>query len=300
VIAFGCSITMPDMYRACAAPGIARAAEDDSRVFALAAVGPLARTYNLMLDEAAGLDDLEALVLIHQDAEITDPGFVSHVREVLRDPQVGVAGAVGIRGDVGIAWWDGELVYGSLGWRFGEAGGGRRGGLGWEPPNQHPGEVDALYGVVLVLAPWVVRNLRFDESLGPTHGYDYDLCRQVRTAGRTVHAAPLRVDHHHALILAHDFEAWAIAHRRVSDKWDRSDAAPDGPEWKQRARAAEADAGAAQLRAASARYLADAGAQTRHDELAAVQSTRSWQLTKPMRGLLRRRSTVDGTGPPSG
>jgi len=291
VIAFGCSITMSDVYAACAEPGIARAAEDDSRTFALQAVGPLARTYNLILKKAAALDDLEALVLIHQDAEITDPMFLSQVRRVFRDPQVGVIGAVGVRGDVGIAWWDGELVYASIGYRYGEAGGGYRDRLGWEPPGQEPGEVDAVYGVVLVLSPWVVRNLRFDETLGLTHGYDYDLCRQVREAGRTVHAAPLRIDHHHALLLVHDPESWVVAHARVSEKWDRFEGAPDGAQWKQRARAAEANRGAGQLRAASVALLSDAGRQTHEDERAAVMGTRSWQLTEPLRGLRRRRSS---------
>lgn len=300
MIAFGCSITMPDVYAACAATGIARAGEADTRVFAHAAVGPLARTYNLILDEAARLDDLEALVLVHQDAEITDPQFLSHVREVLSDPQVGVAGAVGIRGDVGIAWWDGELAYASMGYRFGELGGGYRERLGWETPGQEPGEVDAVYGAVLVLSPWVVRNLRFDESLGQAYGYDYDLCRQVRAAGRTVRAAPLRIDHHHALVLVHDPEGWAVAHARIREKWDEAVGAPDGREWKQRARAAEADAAAAKLRAASMLLLAYAAAQTHDDELAGVESTRSWQLTKPMRDLLLRRSTGAGTGPGPG
>jgi GT2 family glycosyltransferase len=298
VIAFGCSITSPELYAASAAPGIARARERDSRVFALAAVGPIARTYNLILDEAAGLDDLEALVLIHQDAEITDPAFVSQVRDVLRDPQVGVIGAVGVRGDVGLAWWDAELVYASVAYRYGEAGGGYRERLGWEAAAHQPGEVDAVYGVVLVLSPWVVRNVRFDESLGPMYGYDYDLCRQVRAAGRTIHAAPLRIDHRHALILAHDFDAWAAAHARVREKWDRSDDAPDGPQWKQRARAVEANAAAAQLLAASMRLRADADARTNADALAKVAGTRSWQLTKPLRELRLRRSTRAGTTPP--
>ena len=36
------------------------------------------------------------------------------------------------------------------------------------------GEVDSIDGFVMALSPWVVRNLRFDESLGQLHGYDFD------------------------------------------------------------------------------------------------------------------------------
>ena len=35
-------------------------------------------------------------------------------------------------------------------------------------------------GFVIALSPWVVRNIRFDESLGQLHGYDLDFCLQVR------------------------------------------------------------------------------------------------------------------------
>ena len=30
------------------------------------------------------------------------------------------------------------------------------------------------------MSPWAVRNTRFDESLGQFHGYDFDICMQVR------------------------------------------------------------------------------------------------------------------------
>src|SRR5690349_3047680 len=72
MIAFGTAITKPDVFRRCAEPGIRRAAEADSVVLDRPACGTLFESYNALLDEAAGLDDLEALVLVHQDAEIDD------------------------------------------------------------------------------------------------------------------------------------------------------------------------------------------------------------------------------------
>ena len=61
------------------------------------------------------------------------------------------------------------------------------------------GEVDTLDGFLLVLSPWAVRNIRFDEALGEFHGYDLDFCLQVREAGRKVVTADFRAIHHRPL-----------------------------------------------------------------------------------------------------
>jgi hypothetical protein len=58
MIAFGSSMTSPEAYERFAKPGIARAAEPDSEVFAYQAAGSISRSYNLMLDKAAAQDDL--------------------------------------------------------------------------------------------------------------------------------------------------------------------------------------------------------------------------------------------------
>src|SRR3954447_10635011 len=71
MIAFACSVTDVPMYDRAAGPGIELAKEPDSVVLARAAAGSIFRSYNLILDDAAKLEDLEALVLVHQDAELT-------------------------------------------------------------------------------------------------------------------------------------------------------------------------------------------------------------------------------------
>ena len=77
MIAFGCAITDHELYHRCAEPGIKLVAESDSKIIPIGSSGlgtaSIFRNYNLLLDEAAKLDDLEMLVLIHQDAEIVDP-----------------------------------------------------------------------------------------------------------------------------------------------------------------------------------------------------------------------------------
>src|ERR1700704_2092369 len=98
MIAFGCAVTRPDVYRECAALGIARAAEPGSAVFDGPSAGTIFQSYNALLDRAAGLDDLEALVLVHQDAEIVDADFCAKLRAALSSPDVGVVGCVGAVG----------------------------------------------------------------------------------------------------------------------------------------------------------------------------------------------------------
>jgi hypothetical protein len=288
MIAFGCSITAPKIYERCAKPGIELAAEPDSQVFAHAAAGPIARAYNLVLERAATLDDLEAVVLLHQDAEIVDPDFCPKLRRALSDPEVAVVGCVGSAGARGIGWWQGSITWGSAFYRYGELGGGDVSitSLNGQARKPHTGEVETLYGVMLALAPWAVRNLRFDESLGPLHGYDVDLCLQARAAGRKVVTEDLAVAHHHSLDLVTEAEVWAEAYLLAAEKWDgRARSGDDEIDWKQRARRAEAEAGAAQLESASRMYEISAASQAQEAQLREITESASWRITEPLRRL---------------
>ena len=75
MIAFGCAITNDEAFSRWAAPGIERARERDSAVYPNSSAGSIFRAYNLLLDQAAAHEDLEALVLVHQDVEIVDDDF---------------------------------------------------------------------------------------------------------------------------------------------------------------------------------------------------------------------------------
>ena len=82
-----------------------------------------------------------------------------------------------------IAWWEGSVTWASSIHRYGEQGGGEVPASwngGEQPADARTGEVDTVDGFLLALSPWAVRNLRFDESLGLLHGYDFDFCLQVR------------------------------------------------------------------------------------------------------------------------
>ncbi len=254
MIAFGCSITAPEVYERCAEPGIELAREPDSEVLAYASAGSIFRSYNLLLDMVADRDDLECLVLLHQDTEIVDEDFCEKLRATLRDPEIAIVGCAGAVGVQSIAYWDGSVTWGSFTQVYKEYGGGDVPALTWNendlPAYARTGEVDALDGFVLAMSPWAVQNLRFDESLGEFHGYDFDICLQARAAGKKVVTENLRVIHHHSLKLLKDPESWKLAHARVAEKWEgRIPGVGDEPgDWKERARRAEADAAAARLR----------------------------------------------------
>jgi hypothetical protein len=289
MIAFGSSITSPETYERCAEPGIRLVSEPDSKVFAHAAAGSIFRSYNLMLDEAAGLEDLEALVLVHQDAEIVDPDFCPKLRRALEDPEVGVVGCVGAIGVRSIAWWEGSVTWASSVYRYGELGGGELPVSAWNGDRLagNTGEVETVHGVLLALSPWTVRNVRFDESLGPLWGYDFDFCVQVREAGHKVVTEDLEVAHHHSLDLVREPEPWVAAHMRAAEKWDGRipDVGEAEDDWKQRARRAEAEAAAARLLAASKLLQAYARAEVREQRLKELTDSTSWRLTAPLRRL---------------
>jgi Glycosyltransferase like family len=293
MIAFGSSMTSPEAYERYAKPGIQLAAEPDSDVFAYQAAGSIFRSYNLMLEKAAAHDDLEALVLVHQDTEIIDPHFCAKLRQALRAPDVGVVGCVGAVGARSIAWWEASVSGGSAVYRYGQLGGGDLPAVAWggEVASSlvRTGEVETLDGFLMALSPWTVRNLRFDESLGQLYGHDFDFCLQVRRAGRKVVTADLEVAHHHSLDLVRDNEPWVAAHIRVAEKWNGcmpgEGAGKADNDWKQRARRAEAEAAATRLLVRSKELQRDAQEAALEDRLKQVTESVSWRITEPLRRL---------------
>jgi hypothetical protein len=289
VIAFGASISGAEAYRRYAEPGIRRAAEPDAEIYAFAAVEPIARTYNLVLEAAAARQDLEALVLVHPHTEIAEPDLCARIRDALADPEVGVLGSAGASGVRSIAWWEGEVTAGRVIHRYEEHGGGEVPAFSWTHRDPPPAEVTTLDGRFLVLSPWVVRNLRFDETLVLSHGFDLDFCLQVREAGRKLLVADLPVVHHRSLELVGDLEVWVESHIRLAEKWDHALGlgTETEAEWKRRARRAEARREAARTVAFSGSLLLDARVLELERALAERTESVSWRLTAPLRALNR-------------
>jgi Glycosyltransferase like family len=208
VIAFAACVGSPQKLAAYGAPGLRLAMEPDSVFAELATATSIHEAYNEALDHFAAYDDLEALVLLHEDTEIVDPGFCDVVREAVSDPRVAIAGPIGARDVSSLAWWEGELA-GAIR----EA----RGSVAGDADNPL---VDAVDGLMLVLSPWAVRNLRCDtETFTGFHAYDVDLCFQARAAGRLVRVAPFDVVHHTKGGYGNS-DAWYAANGAFVRKWD--------------------------------------------------------------------------------
>ncbi len=308
MIAFGSSISGGEAYRRYAQPGVRLASEPDSVNFAYAAVEPVGRTYNLIMDAAAARTDLEALVLVHPHTEIIDPDFCAKVRTALASEDVGMVGWAGATSVRGLAWWEGEVTCAPAIHRYEEHGGGDIPALSWTQRGTPPAEVDCLDGQLLVVSPWAVRTLRFDEGLLLGHGFDLDFSLQVRAAGRRLMVADLRVAHHRSLELIADLDVWVQAHIHIAEKWSETldDGGVDEIPWKQRARRAEAAREVARAYAVSNALILDARVLELERALTEKTGSPSWRLTAPLRALNRARREVadrrrtNGAGPASG
>jgi GT2 family glycosyltransferase len=288
MIVFGVAVTRSEDYRRWAGPGIDRAREPDSEVYANSSPGSIFRAYNLLLDQAAEHDRLEALVLLHQDVEIIDDDFCGKVRSVFADPDAAIAGCVGAVDARTMAWWEGAVTWASFTHRYYEHGGGTLPAFSMSAETERPvyarlGEVDTIDGFIMALSPWAVRNLRFDETLGRFHGYDFDICMQARAAGHKVVTADLKVWHHHSLELMPDPETWIEANIRLTEKWESRNGNTGAEDWKARARRAEAQASAANVLKISANMQAAARERQLLAELDAMRSSASWRYTAPLR-----------------
>jgi hypothetical protein len=296
MIAFGVPIPEPDPYLQYAKPGIELAAEPDSEVFAFSSVGTFGRSYNVLLDAAASHDDLEALVLVHTFTELADPHLCATIRRAFADPEVAVAGCAGARGVRSIAWWEGTVSAGEVTLGYIEHGGGRQPAYPWLDPVPAPQPVDTVDGCLMILSPWTVRNVRFDESLRFGHGHDLDYCLQVRALDRTVTTIDTRVIIHRSLDLVEDWELWLEAHMQLAEKWEgqRPWEEVPGPELadaRGRARRAEAQAEAARSVGYARRLAIDARVAELEQGVDAAAGSLSWRATRPLREInrLRRR-----------
>ena len=299
MIVFASRIREPAAYDDHAAAGIARAAEADSVVRPFAASGTICCDYNLMLDEFAGREDLEALVFVDEDAEIADAGFCATVRRALADPDVGLVGCAGATGVEGPAWWEGSMSAARLVRRYEQYGGGELEGFVRGGAARPPAVVDTVAGFLLVLSPWAARSLRFDETLHLATGFELDLALQVRQAGKTVVTADLPVIHHGSLDVVDDPDLWVEGHIALAEKWDgHLPGAPERPaDWKQRARLAEAERDAARARAYSEYSRREAELLPLQREFERMTDTLGWRLTEPLRWInaARRRRARDGS-----
>lgn len=213
MIAYAACIADRRKFDTICLPGLKRVMAPDDRIIETSSNRSIFEAYNEVLDAVRDWDDVEALVLLHEDTAITHDNFPDIVRRELAQPDVGIVGAVGGVGSRGIAWWEGEIK----GW-VAES----RGVTG---PKPEPGDVDAVDGLIMVMSPWALRTLRFDDQwFSGFDGYDADICRQVRAAGRRVVTATLPVYHAHDRTgmdrVVDDGQSFARADATFRAKWN--------------------------------------------------------------------------------
>ena len=306
MIAFGVSISDPEPYLEYAKPGIELASEPDSEIFAFSAVGTVGRSQNLLLDAAAARDDLEALVLVHTFTELADPAFCDKVRRALSNPDVAVAGCAGASDVRSIAWWEGRASFGEVILSYIDHGGGQLPAYPWLTPEPPPQLVETVDECVMVLSPWAVRNVRFDESLRFVYGNDLDYCLQVRAAGRKLATFDTRVIIHRSLELVESWDVWLEAHMQLAGKWEGR------PPWqgvpgaeladqRVRARRAEAQAEAARSVGYARRLVIDARVAELQRTVDEAAGSFSWRATRPLREInrLRRAQRARRAQPPT-
>jgi len=224
MIVFGCAVTDGDKYRRFAETGIRRAAEPDSALLLRHGAPSIQTAYNSLLQEAGARPDLEALVLLHQDAELLERDLAEKLRICMGDPLVAVVGVAGSHDVHSLEWWGGSGGVGGV--VMPEITGSGR-VVGGTPPRGWP--VDSVDGLLLALSPWAVRMLRFDESFAPYfHGYDVDLCFQARERGRRVVVADVNVAHHAGLDFF-DRQSWVPAYILWHRKWGVPRERPETP-----------------------------------------------------------------------
>ena len=142
--------------------------------------------YNDVIQKVRG-KGYPALVLIHEDVEIQDEQFCRKVREAAAIDGVGIAGSIGGIGVDRIGWWNAT-----------------RGKKGYAPDTNGTWycgfetiDVDVVDGLMLILTPWAVENLRFDETTySGFHGYDSDICMEAKRRGKRVVVQRFEFKHH--------------------------------------------------------------------------------------------------------
>jgi len=200
-IAYGCCVSSTDKLNQYVIPRL-----PGHPLFIRVGQTSIAEAYNSILDEAMTVD-VEVLILLHDDLEITDPEAEEKFLAAL-EPDVYLVGVAGGGGTNGLAWWTvdpvGHQRTDALNIDFG----------------CRTGDVDLLEGSILVFSAEAVRTLRFDTAYPGFHGYD-EIAAQAHNLGKRVVVADVDTHHHNSMGFKStaSAEEWLAADRRYREKW---------------------------------------------------------------------------------
>jgi len=154
-----------------------------SHVIAVSGYTSIAVAYNMILNTYRDRK-FSAVVLLHDDLEITDPDAEEKFMLAAADgADVALVGVAGGRGEGSLAWWNWETI------------GHQRVDSGVLDFGEREGDVDAIEGSVMMFSRWAIENLRFDTQYPGFHGYD-EICRTARVLGKRVVVADVDTHHH--------------------------------------------------------------------------------------------------------
>jgi hypothetical protein len=179
----------------------------DRPLLALSGQTQLTVAYNTILDVYRGRG-FEAVVLLHDDLELTDRNAETEFLAALADPDVALVGVCGGKGDKTLAWWESETV------------GHQMTDSGMLDFGVRTGDVAFIEGSLMVFSPWAVENLRFDERYPGFLGYD-DVCLTAREAGKRVTVVDVDTHHHTTVGFKSPAiaAAWDVAEEIFQEKW---------------------------------------------------------------------------------
>lgn len=218
MFAYGLCIGTEAKYLAFAKPGIDQAVRSGAMVIERRGQRSIFEAYESILAElrAARRDDLEGLILLHEDVELRKP-IEETLRAEFASPDVAIVGAIGGRGVRSVRWDRAEITRGHAPDAF----------YGENDYGRGAFDVDIVDGLLLALSPWAVLNLKFDtDTYQGFHGYDADICMQARARNRRVRTAALDLFHH-----TKGGFGDAAAHRRTDDAFRKKWGIPLDPIW---------------------------------------------------------------------
>jgi hypothetical protein len=207
-VAYGCCVGSWDRFQRNVVPA---AGDYERPLMALSGQSSIAEAYNTILEAFffSGQRDLDALVLLHDDLEITDPQAEEKILAAVAEPDVALVGVAGATLIHGLNWWDafdtvGHQLTDSMMIDFG--------------PRE--GDVVSLEGSILAFSPWAIKNLRFDTQFPGFHGYD-EISMQAINEGKRVVVRDIDTHHHTKVGFAstQSQEQWLLCNELFRKKW---------------------------------------------------------------------------------